>query len=87
MSQQLLLKVSLFRFHFVPALQYLDCCCNEYPVKQTASFYPRSPLKPVFFVSFFFLWLLKRWDFVILNLIIFEYLDQILQWKEINEVF
>ena len=55
LSQQLLFKVSLFRFHFVPALQYLDCCCNEYPVKQTASFYPRSPLKPVFFVSFFFL--------------------------------
>ena len=53
LSQQLLLKVSLFRFHFVPALQYLVCCCNEYPVKQTASFYPRSPLKPVFFVSFF----------------------------------
>ena len=53
LSQQLLFKVSLFRFHFVPALQYLDCCCNEYPVKQTA--------------------------FVILNLFISEYLDQILQ--------
>ena len=53
LSQQLLFKVSLFRFHFVPVLQYLDCCCNEYPVKQTASFYLRLPLKPVFFVSFF----------------------------------
>ena len=53
LSQRLLFKFSLFRFHFVPAFQYLDCYCNEYPVKQTASFYLRSPLKPVFFVSFF----------------------------------
>ena len=36
LSQQLLLEVSFFRFHFVSALQHLDCFYKEYPVKQTA---------------------------------------------------
>ena len=35
-SQQLLFDVSLFKFHFVSAFQYLDCYYNEYLVKQTA---------------------------------------------------
>ena len=35
LSQQLLFEVSVFRFHFVSALQYLDCYDNEYPVTQT----------------------------------------------------
>ena len=33
LSPQLLFEVSLFRFHFVFAFQYLDCY-YEYPVKQ-----------------------------------------------------
>ena len=37
LSQRILYEVSLFWFHFVFALQYLDCSYNEYPVKQTAS--------------------------------------------------
>ena len=37
LSQQLLFEVSLFRFHFVSALQCLDYCYKEYQVKQTAS--------------------------------------------------
>ena len=37
LSQQLLPEVSLFRFHFVSELQYLDRYFSEYPVKQTAS--------------------------------------------------
>ena len=36
--QQILFEVSLGRFHFVSALQYLGSYCNEYPVKQTASY-------------------------------------------------
>ena len=44
-----LFKVSLFRFHFVSALQYLDCRYNGYPVKQTASLYLELSLKPAFF--------------------------------------
>ena len=41
LSPQLLFEVSLFRFHFVSALQYLDCYldCSEYPVKQTLFFF------------------------------------------------
>ena len=35
LSQQLLFEVSVFRFHFVSALQYLGCYDNEYPVTQT----------------------------------------------------
>ena len=35
--QQILFKVSLFRFHFVFPLQYLDCYYDKNPVKQTAS--------------------------------------------------
>ena len=37
LSQQLLLEISLLRFHSVSALQFLDCYYNEYPVTQTAS--------------------------------------------------
>ena len=49
LSQQLLFEVSLFRFHFVSALQYLECCYNEYPVKQAASLCLKLLLKPAFF--------------------------------------
>ena len=52
LSQQLLFKVSLFQFDFVSAFQYLDCCYNEYPVKQTTSLYLKLPLKPAFFFFF-----------------------------------
>ena len=37
--EQLLLKVYLFSFHFISALQYLDYYDNEYSMKQTASLY------------------------------------------------
>ena len=50
--QQLLFEVSLFRFHFVFALQYLLCYHCKYPVKQTASFYLKLPLKSDFFSVF-----------------------------------
>ena len=49
LSQQLLFEVSLFWFHFVSALQYLDCYYNEYPVKHTAYLYLKLPSKPAFF--------------------------------------
>ena len=52
LRQQLLFKVSLFQFAFVSAFQYLDCCYNEYPVKQTTSLYLKLPLKPAFFFFF-----------------------------------
>ena len=58
-SQQILFEVSLFRFHFVSALQYLDCYYNEYTVNQTVSLYSKLPLKPAFFFSVFLL-LLER---------------------------
>ena len=48
MSPQLLFEVSLFSFHFVAALQYLDCFCNEHLVKETASLCAKLPLKPAF---------------------------------------
>ena len=38
-DRQLLLKVYLFSFHFIFALQYLDYYDNEYPMNQTASLY------------------------------------------------
>ena len=34
--QQLLFDVSLFKFHFVSAFQYLDCYYNECLAKQAA---------------------------------------------------
>ena len=37
--KQLLLKVYLFSFHFIFALQYLGYYDNEYPMNQTASLY------------------------------------------------
>ena len=49
---QILLEASSFRFHFVSALQYLDCCYNESLVKQTASLYLKFPSKPAFFRVF-----------------------------------
>ena len=33
LSQQPLFEVSLFAFHIASALQYLDYCYGEYPVK------------------------------------------------------
>ena len=35
LCQQLLFEVPIIRFHFVSALHYLECCYNEYQVKQT----------------------------------------------------
>ena len=49
LSQQPLFEVSLFRFHFVSAFQYLECYYNEYPVKHKASQYLKLPLKPALF--------------------------------------
>ena len=46
LTQQLLFEVSLSRFHFVSALQYLEY--NEYPVKQTASLYLKLPLIEIY---------------------------------------
>ena len=39
LSHQLLLKISCFRFHFVSALQYLDCYYIEYPVSSKQTHY------------------------------------------------
>ena len=38
LTQQLLFEVSLFKFHFVSALQYLYCYYNEYTVKPLVCF-------------------------------------------------
>ena len=84
LSRQILFKVSLLWFHFVSTLQYLDCCYNEYPVKQTASFYLELPLKPDFLVCFCYFW--KDKSLLILNLFTSECIDQILSWKEIKEI-
>ena len=50
LSQQLLFKISLRRFHFTSALQYFYF--NEYSVKQTAPLYLKLPLKPTFCSEF-----------------------------------
>ena len=44
-TQQLLFKGSLFMFHFVSALYYLDFYYIEYPVKQPAFLHLKLPLK------------------------------------------
>ena len=44
LSQQLLVKVSLRRFHFASALYYFYY--NEHSAKQTALLYLKLPLKP-----------------------------------------
>ena len=74
LSRRLLFNFSLFRLHFVSALHNLDCCYNEYPVKQTASYYLELSLKPAFFRVFLILLL-------ILNFFISGYLDQIFPQK------
>ena len=53
LSLQLLFKVSLFRFHFVSQLQYLDYYCNKCPMKTAAFLYLKLPLKPAFFQCLF----------------------------------
>ena len=52
LSQQPLFEVSLFAFHIASALQYLDYCYGEYPVKQTVFLYLKLPLKPSLFSVF-----------------------------------
>ena len=49
-------QVFFFRFNFVSPLQFLHCYYNEYPVKQTATFYIKFPLKPTFFSVFCLFW-------------------------------
>ena len=84
LSQQLLLEVSIFRFHFISALQYLYCYNNEYLMKQTASLY-WSFLWNLHFMCFCNFW--KDNSLLIVNLYISEYLDQIRPWKEVKEAF
>ena len=43
LGPQLLFEVSLFRFHFVSILQYLDRYYNEYPLNQTVLLYLKLP--------------------------------------------
>ena len=89
-SQQLLFKVSLFRFHFVSTIQYLNCYYNGYPMKQTASLSSllimyKLSLKPAFLLCFCYIG--KGKSLLILNLLISKYLDQISPWYEMKEVF
>ena len=51
-DQQHSFEVSLFRFHFVSALHYLDCYYNKHPVKQTASLYLKLPFELAYFSVF-----------------------------------
>ena len=53
LSQKLLLEVSLFKFHFVATLQYLDRYYNKYPVKQTALLYLKLPSSNLHFLMCF----------------------------------
>ena len=56
LSQELLLEVSLFWFHFVSALQYLDRYYDEYTMKQTASLNTIVALETFIFSVFFYFW-------------------------------
>ena len=89
-SQKLLFKVSLFRFHFVSTIQYLNYYYNGYPMNQTASLSSllimhKLPLKPTFLLCFCYIG--KDKSLLILNLFISKYLDQIFPWYEMKEVF
>ena len=54
-------------------------------MKQTTSWYLKLPLKPAFLVYF---WYLSKVKFLlILNLFISEYLNKILQWKDMKKAF
>ena len=75
----ILFEVSLFRIHFLSALQYLDCYYDKYLVKQTVSLYLKFTLNPTL-VCFCYFW--KDKSFLILNLSLSEYLYQRLPWKE-----
>ena len=75
LGPQLLFEISLFKCHFISAIQYLYCYCDEYPLKQTA--YTWScvwNLHFLFLVCFSYFW--KHKFVLILNLFISEYLDQ-----------
>ena len=50
LSQQLLLDTFLFRFHFVYALQYLNCSCSKYLVNQRVYLYLKLSIKHVSFI-------------------------------------
>ena len=67
----LLFEVSLFRIHFLSALQYLDCYYDKYLAKQTVSLYLKFPLKPTLVIFCYYK------SFIILNLSTSEYLYQI----------
>ena len=54
-------------------------------MKQTALLYLKFSLKPAFLVYFCYFW--KDNSFLILNLFISEYLDQIPPWKENKDAF
>ena len=86
-SQQHLFDVSLFNFHFVSALQYLDCYYNEYLVKQTGVLYLKLPLKLATKTKNMFFIIFGKIRLLILNLFISEYLDQIPTWKEMKDAF
>ena len=79
LSPQFLSDFSLFRFHFVSALQYWGSYCNEYPVKQTSSLHLTLPLKPTFLCGFVV--------FGMKNTLYLNYLGQILPCKEMKEAF
>ena len=56
LSQELLLEVCLFWFHFVSALQYLDRYYDEYTMKQTASLNTTVAIETFIFSVFFYFW-------------------------------
>ena len=76
-------KVTLFRFYFVSAFQYLVCHYDEYPVQQIALLYLKLSLKTEFLSVF----LLERKVFAYFKLIYPVYLDKILALKEMKEAF
>ena len=79
-----LFEVSLFRFHFASARRYLDFYYNEYPVKETTSLYLKLLLKLPLFQCVFVIFGKIDKSSLILNLVIFEYLDQIFPWNEMK---
>ena len=61
LSWRLCLKL-LYSASFFSAFQYLQCYYNEYPVKQTASWFLKLPLEPAFYEESFCYFWKSKWE-------------------------